>query len=690
MYSLDISTEVLLEMARLSGVGGEWMPSSFEWKAMLNACSGVLARTTFGMRAEVLMQLGNSGQRLGAFPRHEATPQDLRDCSSPKSIAEALSVMAAVSRKEMQSVTLVGGPDTGWLAAVAEWVLDPKVSISNSDGEVTYTNCSGPEVAQLQIVSRQRATGLQDIVVEGKTYVLREISEILGGEAASRIATTVSGRLEWKTALRSAFLLDFQKLMLSSPSTLGAMLGSAARMHKAIAQADASIPLTYRTACTTYRDQSFGPGFVTNTISWFPELAKLREYMEQAVGKPHGDAKLEYEAAIARLRTLCECKACACSSNGFEPNADGEMTSASEGSDQHGLSSDGIDGDSDGAPDRYCAVIIAETIIVLSRTLANVSLDDVNILPMRSGFELAYGRQLILRQSALSRLPSNVRQALSDLGQFAFCTEFGANFTFGMLGMRENDYCTSIRLNRILELFTGEQPDLLSNHGVSAACSRGLCAYYSILRDVSLSKSVVGAVGIIPGRIQYEKKSYTTLKDRHIKKDEDFDTTIQDLVQSGTDFSTLELSVKESSTALECLIQLRRPVGLMEMVVAGPANLADLVASRRGLVHCEQSSGRRSSKHCRRIDGLTFEHRRRLETEGGSAYIDWIRRPSTLWFFRCRDPLIARVALAHCAAKYVYRAAIFIVDSECIDCCLRTIAGIESEGDVYFFCLARS
>ncbi len=136
VYSLDISTEVLLEMARLSGVGGEWMPSSREWKAMLNACSGVLAKTSFGQRAERMMQLGSDGQRLGAFQRLEAAPQDLRDCSSPKSIAEALFAMAAVSRKEMQAVTLVGGPDTGWLAAVADWVLDLRVTVSDAQGDV--------------------------------------------------------------------------------------------------------------------------------------------------------------------------------------------------------------------------------------------------------------------------------------------------------------------------------------------------------------------------------------------------------------------------------------------------------------------------------------------------------------------------------------------------------------------------
>lgn len=682
VYSLDISTEVLLEMARLSKVGGEWMPSSLEWKAMLQACSGVLAATRFGVRAEVLMQLANEGQRLGAFQRLEATPQDLRDCSSPKSIAEALIAMAAVSRNEMQSITLVGGPDTGWLAAVAEWVLDLNISISDSQGEVIYTNINGTESAQIEIIYGRQATDLQDVVVQGRTYVLKEISEILGKEAKTSIATTVSGRLEWKTALRSTFLSDFKKLMESLPSTLGTLLGSAARMFRAVAQSDASFPLAYRTACTSYCDQSFGSGFVINTLTWFPELVKLRDHMEEAVAKPLRDAKLEYEASIARLRQFCGCRACSCPSNGFEFDNDIEMTpvpdSASDGTGRSGSPSDVGDDADDWDPDRYCAVIIAETIIVLSRALANVSLDDANILPMRSGFEKAYGRQLTMRRSAVSG-----RQALNDLGPFAFCMDFDANFSFGL---RENDYGTGVRLDLILELFTGERPSV-SPDGVSAVCSRGLCAYFGILRDVSFPRSGVGAVGIIPGRIQYEKKSYMTLEDRHIIQNEDSDLTIQNLVRNGGDFSTLELSVKESSTALECLIQLPRPAAPAEMVVAGPANLADLVAARRGLVHCKQSRGG-GRKPCQRMEGLTSEERRRLKDEGGCITMDWMRDGSDAWFFHCQDPLVTQVALVYCAARYISRAAIFIVDSECVDCCLRTLAGIETVGDVYFFYIA--
>ena len=205
-YSIDIATEVLLEMARLSRVEGEYMPSSLEWKAMLNACSGVLATTDFPIRAEFLMNLPNKEQRLGAFQRLEATPKNVRTASSPKAIAEALLGLAAISRDKMEAMTLMGGTDTGWLAAVAEWFLDLKISISLDTGEIIYPTTTILDGVQLQIIYATKegnASQIQkDLVCRGKTYILNEISEILDDEAQSAISTTVSGRVEWKGALR--------------------------------------------------------------------------------------------------------------------------------------------------------------------------------------------------------------------------------------------------------------------------------------------------------------------------------------------------------------------------------------------------------------------------------------------------------------------------------------------------------
>ena len=672
-YSIDIATEVLLELARLTGVGGEWMPSSLEWKAMLKACSGVLATTDFPIRAEVLMHLRDQEQRLGAFGRLEALPKDVRTASSPNAIAEALLGMAAISRREMEAMTLVGGSDTGWLAAVAEWFLDFKVLISLDTGETLYTNADAALGVQLQVIYATTKDGLPQDLVYGRTYVLKEISEILSDEAVSSISTTVSGRVEWNGALRAAFLSDFKRLK-GMPELLGGLLGSAARIFRAVALADKSFAPTYLRACSNYSDQSFGAGFVTNILHWFPELSSTKEHMETAVAVSLKDARLTYETCITKLRDVCSCAACKTSSNGFTLEDEAEMTPApDEDESEQGTDQDSVD---DWDPDTYCAVLIAETIIVLSRALANVSLDDARLCPMRSGFELAYSWQLTLRRSAQSG-----KQAIQDLGQIAFCMDFDANFSFGM---REHDDSTGVRLHTILELFTGERAPSTST-GISAICKRGICVYLGILQGVSTSSDGVSQVHVIPGRIQHEKKSYERLEDRYIIQDEEYPTTVMKIVEAKRDWDELKLSVKESSTTLECLMyhEAAAASGVASAIAAGPANMAGLLAVRRGLIRCRNIS--RSPRPCEKVKSLNEEDRRRLFSESGTVSL----YGHSIHFLRCSSQRVASAILAHSAGQYIFQSSIFIGDGACLDCCLRTAAkhGKQEDLDLFFLYL---
>src|SRR5579862_3304992 len=82
-YSDDIAVEVLLEMARLVNVNGQYMPSSQSWKGLLSACAGTLSTSKFPFLAEHLMQLPKDEHRLGAFRQLSALPTSVRSCSRP-------------------------------------------------------------------------------------------------------------------------------------------------------------------------------------------------------------------------------------------------------------------------------------------------------------------------------------------------------------------------------------------------------------------------------------------------------------------------------------------------------------------------------------------------------------------------------------------------------------------------------
>lgn len=573
-YHDDVCVEVLLELARLSKVDGQWMPSSLEWKNLLAACAGTLATSAFSHRAEHFMQQPNREQRLGAYGALEMTPKDYRSCSSPKSIAEALSALAQVSRKAMEKVTIVGGADAGWLGAIAEWLLDLRVTILDTNSEVFHTNVNELEDTQVQIIYSYEQERPQDIQCIGKTYTLHDVSKLFSEEGRPPNAAVVSGRVEWKSALRSSFLSDFRRMM-DIPNTLGELFGSAARIFKAVAHGDKAFPNKYLVACISYCDQSYGVGFVENILSWFPELKVSKSAMETSVSCDLQVAKTAYERCISSLRIHCGCRACQAPSNGFEISEDRDMTPAPDiGTDSSSeASTEAID---EWDPDRYCEVIIAETIINLSRSLANIFLHK-ELLPMRSGLEIAYGRQLNSRRSAMSG-----RQAIVDLGQIAFCMDFDRNFC---MGTPDGDDSVEIRLNAVLELFSGQNAQL-STPGFSAICVNGICAFFGILCDASEDRNAVGRVHVLPGRIQYEGKSYSRLQDLTILRERDTDfSTIMAMLNQGEQSYQQSLEVKESSSALQCLLKFTDEQGQKHSI--GPSALAVLLGSRRGLISCK-------------------------------------------------------------------------------------------------------
>jgi hypothetical protein len=686
-YSDNIAVEVLLEMARLFNVDGQYMPSSQSWKDLLSACAGTLSSSGFPILAEHLMQLLKDEYRLGAFQRLAAPLTSVRSCSRTGSIAEALSGLARISRGEMQAMTLYGGSDAGWLAAFAEWLLDLKVMISNFDGTLYYIN-GDVESIQVHVVRRQKNDEIApDILAAETTFVLNDVSQIFEKEARSPDAAVVSGRLEWKHALSSAFLSDFNRLMEIS-HTLGDCIGSAARLFKGLAQADEAFPFKYRLACTSYSDAAHGAGFVLNTIQWFPELKRLKDIMLKSVSQDFASAHRRYEACISVIRAHCNCITCQSKTTGhdaFDDEDEVPMTPAPEddetpGSQRGNESDEDNESTEDWDPDKFCEVVITETVIFLSRALSNVLLEDKNLLPTRSGLELAYGRQMN------HRLSSHLgRSALRKVGPIAFCLDFDNNFLFGM--QENNEEGIEIRLHTALEIFAGRRPSSTSSN-YSALCANGICAFLGIISEASSGGADIESaskIHILPGRISHEKKSYSMLIDR-VQPVDLPDTGFMNAIElTHIERPQLNnhLSVRETYTGLEVWIEIETRPGRdgrkLRKFCVGPLKLAVWLTSRRGLVSCKRLryvSPRMAEsslkKDCRWSGPISLREVREAAAEQRSIRFN----DKAIDVLNYKDMSLAIAAVASTAdldPKY----SIFIVDRECLSCCMKAVLAVD-------------
>jgi len=678
-YSEDMAVEVLIEMANLAKVEGQYMPSSGSWKELLRACAGTLSASKFPVVAEHFMQLNKEEQRLGAYRGLEGLPTAYRGCSSPKSIAKALLALSQISRNEMQSITLLGGVDVGWLAAIADWLLDLRTQIIQPDGEVFYTNYESSKIVQVQVIYMGTdGTATNSIQTVGKTYCLDDASKLFKEEGRPD-AAVVSGRVAWKNLLGSTFLSDFKKLM-GITHTFGELLGSAARLFKALALADKSIPETYRLACISYCDASYGSGFVTNTLRWFPELQALKEDMQKASSVDLATARRTYEACISAMRSYCDCRTCQSSTCHPEPDGDTEMTPTpdelqDDGNDPDssafGINSEDAESFNDWDPDRFCLVIMAETITSTSRALSSVVIENESLFPVRSGLELAYGRQLNQRRAATLG-----RRAIKEIGPIAFCLDFDNNFSFGT--QQGNEEGVEVRLHNVLELFTGRRPPSI-NSNFSAICLNGLCAFLGILQEPNEDRNSVARIHVLAGRILFEKKSYQRLVDRVDRLDclgveANFSSALG-IATSKEFYSKKSLSVRERSTGLECLVEIdicsaegHSPVQV------GPSHLAVLLASRRGLVSCKLTMERIKlpGKRC----GTRHSATRRLGDLEEAMAAELQVNGKYFLALNCREADSAIAAIAS-AAYLDPKYSIYVVNRECIDCCLKAALAVD-------------
>ena len=684
-YSDAVAVEVLVELAKFANVDGEHVPSGIEWKSLLSACAGALTASAFPLRAETFMTIVKDDRLLGAAPSIMGT-RSVRSCSTPQSIAQALFVLGEISRGKVGAISFVGGPDAGWLAAVAEWFFDLKIAIANHDEPLNfkYINSLDTEGVQLAIYLQntpQQTASSQSLQPFGKTYYLEDASELFSAELRSSSDSYVSGRVKWDSAFSSTFMMDFSRIM-SNPQCVGQLFGSAARLFRAQAAGDPPFRYSDLVACSGYCDQSHGKGFVNSLLTWFPELKPLKTFMGATASQSSGDALRTYDQCIALLKQFCGCIMCsschdveggdannASDEDRLDDESDDEMQSAhSEGEVGRETEVNFTD------DDRYCLTILAETIIVLGRSLANVTCETKGLHPTRLGLEMAYAKQYNLHYSA----GKHAQAGLSPGGQFIFVVDKDANSRL-ITDDGNALESTEFKLQTVLELFSGRDADIVMT--TTAATVNGVCAYLGILAQPQANAQDLGAIHVLSGRIQYQKKTYDRVEDRARLERDDLQTFEQcpKVADCPLPLDAWTLSIRERSERLDCRLELAEchfdgsVVDLDTTFLplrVGPGHLSAMLCKRRGLVACSRGKiGRKSLCKPVRPELVSPDVLKKAETENVSFQID----ERSIEVFHCREARQAVATIAAAAQASPLSCEVYIGGDECVTCCVAAL-----------------
>lgn len=563
-YSEDMAAEILAEVVSVSKAPVELTPSILEWKNLVHGVNGAVHMSPFPRHAERLISLFPTIQ---PFTAAEGISGPI--CSLPSSIATALLAIGDVTRNAVEAITIVGGADAGWLAAICEWLFGLHIRILLENGTLLYTGNNFQNTSnKVQVLfiyhsdNGRPPVGSSDcteVQCLERVYYLEEATQLIksktGFEEGMEKMPRVSGRLSWETALSQVFRPEFKSLS-GMQEVAGRAIGAAARALTAIVQNENNIYEAMWqdkhsiTKWPRHSHAAHGRGFINSLTDWFPELEPWQATMEETLRSSYRDAKSIYETQISLMRSACLCNFC---KDNFSANSTGQG---------------------------FCKVVILETIIYLGQMLSSVSADR-RLGLKRHGIEVIY--DTILHNRLSTRIDMSTLHTIHGVLHFSLC------------------YANPRQLHlEVLQLFTGETAERASySFGTSAYSQAGICTYLHMLCELSDSKELATLIHVTPGRIEFHGCPYDYLQDGeplamntrllYRWNDDERPERLMDLdcrLKHLGSYVKPVMRVKQHVGGLKTWYEARSNKSEKILVVVQPEELANCIAISRGFVHC--------------------------------------------------------------------------------------------------------
>ena len=463
-YGSDLAANIILEMTKASKPTIETVPSLVQWRNLINACAGLVTASTFSIRAEQLMRLAGQSriapnERSGQLD----TWQNYRGVAQTMEIAETLLGLAKLSRGVLVQMTIIGGADAGFIATVADWLLNLSVEILGGENyETLWKNRNIEEKPQLLVIY-EKNTSKDSMQAVGQTYRLPDGYQIVRRTDGEQQTSILSGRVPWEKALEYTFGGDFNDLMVTKEK-FGIAIGNAARIYQGLYEGDENIPPQWLANCHSYFPDSYGLAYAHFILMRFPELEPLRDSVFRGARTSSvTEASGSFDTHMSAIATVCGCNTC----RSNEAGTIGRV---------------------------FCLTRLAQTIIRTSRALSGM---ETELCPLRAGLEMMFWKAIDYDYPAIA-LRNLVENEESDWHSIAGTMTLlkSADVLFGASRMENT---------RALEDW------------VCARADNGLCYFFDILINPSFGAGTAAKVHIITGRIEHEGRAFNLLSDMDAK-----------------------------------------------------------------------------------------------------------------------------------------------------------------------------
>jgi hypothetical protein len=622
MHGIPIAADVLASLWKLEGFPDEFEPSISQFNALITACSGVVAATTFGQTGD--MMLGDL--RKLRQDKSELTGLPEGSISNAGDIAKALHGVFQVVRGSIEQINVIGGPNCAFIGAVAHWLFDLTVYIQDESGALIFQSTLQPEDAQVKIQYSRTDQVSTELQVASTTYILGDHRQMLIHHPwENRLHLTV--RTSWDGCLERIFGNAFQQL-ISVPRLFGEFLGSAARIYAALAQAETDVANFSRQCFADFIDSTYGYGFIKSTKSIFPELGRIKDLesaMQNSMRSSSTEALSKIELVTSSLTRLCECEDCSTSIGGNRDQIGGEETTG------------------------HCVVTTVITITYLIRLVAGLECDPM-LNPCINGMQEIYRKCWSQRRNQQIYKHQGLGLHLSSTESM----EVSLSIT------------PSYLLADVECLFTGYYPttdEIRRNNYRTAFSNAGICCFLEALGSLSSTAANLRRIHVMPGHIQRGDREYTSVWDcaptnlpdlPEAKLDPPSVTPLVDIRDDNVD---IKIIVTEVSGGGQLIFYYRAKVQGATVLIR-PGMLTQRVLERTGLIICN-----------RRTCNTELFYPCRVVREGWKVAHDDLGIGNTIarcliWPFRETD-------LGRCVAIEITQSTLYVRSGECLACCTK-------------------
>lgn len=278
-YTEDVVVGVLMQMLRSFDIPVHMAPGGMQWKTLVHLCKGVLATSPFGILIT----------RAGTAPQLSGDHVNLR------TIVTGLLGMSDVVNGVEKHLSLTGGADVYWFAAVAEYLFDLTMVIRDRSGEVLFTLDSGAAEPQVTLQAAEPH-------LSGHSFDLSPLSELYGD-----IIPASGGRVGWEKLFRSCFGRAFTNI---EPRLIAEFIGGAACLTSESLKHDHTNTQVYFLPQASSIPGLSGVGLVATLTSWFPELRGLAPRMEKISRWSFQEARDKMDEVSEILDSSCMCDSC--------------------------------------------------------------------------------------------------------------------------------------------------------------------------------------------------------------------------------------------------------------------------------------------------------------------------------------------------------------------------------------------